>query len=74
MSGEMVPTMIRSRSSARVRAISRARMEAFTAMSEVTSEGAAIRRSLMPVRSMIQASEVLTIRSRSALVSTFSGA
>jgi len=49
-------------------------MEAFTAMSEVTSEGAAIRRSLMPVRSVIQASEVLTIRSRSALVSTFSGA
>src|SRR5262249_47131220 len=74
MSGEMVPTMIRSSSSGRVRAISSARMEAFAAMSEVTSPGAAMRRSLIPVRSVIHASEVDTIRSRSALVSTFSGA
>ena len=39
MSGEMVPTMIRSSSSARVCAISSARTAAFTAMSEVTSPG-----------------------------------
>ncbi len=74
MSGEMVPTMMRSSSSARVCAISSARMAALTAMSEVTSPGAAMRRSLMPVRSVIHASEVSTIFSSSALVRILSGA
>ncbi len=73
MSGETVPTMITSRSSGRVFAISSARIAAFGAMSEVTSPGAAIRRSLMPVRSVIHSSDVSTIFSRSLLVRTFSG-
>jgi hypothetical protein len=43
-------------------------------MSDVHSPSAAIRRSRMPVRVRIHSSLVSTIRSRSALVSTFSGA
>ncbi len=74
MSGEMVPTTMRSRSSARVPASSSARTAAFSAMSEVFSPGAATCRCRMPVRSVIQASLVSTIFARSSLVSTFSGA
>ena len=53
--------------------MARARMEAFTAISEVTSPGAAMRRSLMPVRSVIQASEVSTTLASSSLVTIVSG-
>jgi hypothetical protein len=46
---------------------------ALAAMSLVVSSLAAIRRSLMPVRVMIQSSLVLTMRERSALVRILSG-
>ena len=68
MSAETVATMIMSRSSALVPAIASACRAAITAISEVTSPSAAIRRSLMPVRSMIQASVVSTSFSRSWFV------
>ena len=53
--------------------LSIARRAAFVARSEVNSSGAAMRRSLMPVRVVIHSSEVSTIFSRSALVRIFSG-
>ncbi len=68
MSAETVATMIMSRSSALVLAIASACLAATTAISEVTSPSAAIRRSLMPVRSLIQASVVSTSFSRSWFV------
>ena len=43
-------------------------------MDAVVSFAAATRRSRMPVRVTIHSSEVSTIRSRSALVSTWAGA
>src|SRR5919106_1607775 len=73
MSGDTVPTMIASSSSGRVLAISSARTDALSAMSEVSSPSAAIRRSLIPVRSVIHSSVVSTIFSRSLLVRTLSG-
>ena len=74
MSGVMVPTTIRSSSSGRMPAISSACEPRLTAMSLVASPGAAMRRSWMPVRSAIHASDVSTIFSRSAFVMTFAGA
>ena len=73
MSGVMVATMIRSISAAVTPAAVIARRAASNAMSEVVSLAAAIRRSRIPVRLVIQSSEVSTIRSRSALVITRSG-
>ena len=51
-----------------------ARRPATAAMDAVVSFAAATRRSRMPVRVTIHSSEVSTIRSRSALVSTWAGA
>ncbi len=51
-----------------------ARSAATAAMDAVVSFAAATRRSRMPVRVTIHSSEVSTIRSRSALVSTWAGA
>ena len=68
MSAETVATMIMSRSSAFVLAIASACRAATTAISEVTSPSAAIRRSLIPVRAMIQALVVSTSLSRSWFV------
>jgi len=65
--------MIRSSSSALIPAISRARREASTAKVEVYWPSAAIRRCLIPVLVVIHSSLVSTIRSRSRLVSIFSG-
>src|SRR5438105_3253744 len=53
--------------------MSSARRAAINDRSDAAWSSRAIRRSRMPVRSRIQASEVSTIRSRSALVSTRSG-
>jgi len=69
-----VPTMIMSRSDALRPADSRAARAAAAAMSLVFSPSAAMRRSRMPVRSVIHASDVSTNFSRSALVSTLAGA
>ena len=46
---------------------------ACTAICEVNSPGAAIRRSWMPVRCTIHSSDVSTLRARSALVRTWFG-
>src|SRR5258706_1446332 len=73
MSGVMVATTIKSISSALTRAGSIERKAAGAPGSEVNSSLAAIWRSLIPVRVVIHSSEVLTIFSRSALVSTRSG-
>src|SRR5947207_13999211 len=73
MSGVAVATRIRSISFGEIFACSIALSAAFAAMSLVFSSLAAIRRSLMPVRVMIQSSLVLTIRERSALVRILSG-
>ena len=54
-------------------AISRARRAALVPISEVVSPATAWWRSRMPVRSMIQVSEVSTMRSRSALLRIPSG-
>jgi hypothetical protein len=73
MSPVTVPTMIMSRSSARMPAASSAFCEAKWAMSLVLMPSGAMRRSRMPVRSEIHASEVSTIFSRSKFVRTTSG-
>lgn len=73
VSGVMVETMIRSISSGCNPQDSSARWAAFVPMWEVYSSGAAMRRSTMPVRSMIHSWEVSTIFSRSALVRRRSG-
>jgi hypothetical protein len=73
MSGVMVPTTMRSTSSARTPAILRALWAALRARSLDASFSAATWRSLMPVRSTIHWSLVSTILSRSALVRIFSG-
>jgi hypothetical protein len=73
MSGVTVPTMIMSRSFARTPALSRARSAANRARSLVTIPSGVTRLSLMPVRSVIHASVVSTIFSRSTLVRTMSG-
>ena len=70
MSGVMVATMMRSICSGVMPPLFMALSAALAAMSEVNSFSAARRRSLMPVRLMIQSFEVSTIRSRSALVRT----
>src|SRR5687768_6857058 len=64
---------MRSISSAVSPAVSSACRAAVTDSEVVLSSGPTMRRSLMPVRLVIQSSEVSTIRSRSALVSTRSG-
>ncbi len=74
MSGVAVATMTRSRSSGATPACSSAFRAAGRARSLAASSGAAIRRSLIPVRVTIHSSVVSTITSRSAFVSTLSGA
>src|SRR5918994_1512692 len=64
---------MRSISSAVRPAVSSAWRAAVTEREVVLSSGPTMRRSLMPVRLVIHSSEVSTIRSRSALVSTRSG-
>ena len=67
-------TVVTTRASIRgFPAISRARSAALVPISEVVSPATAWWRSRMPVRSMIQVSEVSTIRSRSALLRMPSG-
>ena len=75
MSAVTVPQMIRSRSSGRMPAISRARFDAAAAMSLVASFGPAMRREPIPVRSRIQASLVSMpiFFERSSFVTTRSG-
>src|SRR5215210_840795 len=74
MSGVAVAQMTRSRSSAAVPASASAARAAGSARSLAACVGAAIRRSRIPVRVVIHSSEVSTISSRSAFVSTLSGA
>ena len=62
--------MMRSMSSGVSPASSSAARAARVPMVEVSSPSAAMRRSLMPVRSAIQSSEVSTILASSALVTT----
>src|SRR4029453_4534882 len=62
--------MMRSMSSGAMPASSRAARAATAPMKEASSPSAAIRRSLMPVRSVIQLSDVSTILARSSLVTT----
>ena len=64
---------MRSMSSAVRPAVSSACRAAVTDREVVLSSAPTMRRSLMPVRLVIHSSEVSTIRSRSALVSTRSG-
>ena len=64
-SGVTVPQMMRSSSAGSTSAISNARRAARVAKVEVNSPSAAIRRSLIPVRLVIQSVLVSTIRSRS---------
>jgi hypothetical protein len=61
-------------SSGSMPAVRIARIEATAAIEAVVSWAAATRRSRIPVRWTIQSSDVSTIRSRSALVSTWLGA
>src|SRR5262249_44585355 len=72
-SGVVVARMIWSMSVGARFAISSARRLAISDMSLDAWSGAAIRRSRMPVRSTIHASDVSTIVARSAFVSTRSG-
>src|SRR5262245_42165829 len=72
-SGVVVATRMQSTWSAVSPAASSARWQATSARSDDACSGAAIRRSRIPVRSTIHSSEVSTMRSRSALVSRFSG-
>src|SRR6266545_402851 len=72
-SGVEVARMMRSMSSGAMPASSSAARAALAPIDEVSSPSAAIRRSLMPVRSMIQRSDVSTILARSSLVITRSG-
>src|SRR6266508_5545908 len=73
MSGVAVATIMRSISFGEIFACSIALCAALVAISLVFSSFAAIRRSLIPVRVMIQSSLVSTMRERSALVRIFSG-
>jgi hypothetical protein len=73
MSGVTVAMRIMSRSLADSSAASRACLAAAVAMSLVTIPSGAMRRCLMPVRSVIHASLVSTIFSRSAFVRTIGG-
>ena len=66
--------MIRSMSSGSRPAVRIARSAATAPMDAVVSSAAATRRSRMPVRLTIHSSDVSTIRSRSALLSTCAGA
>jgi multidrug efflux pump len=72
-SGVAVASTIRSRSLPLIPACARARRAAATARSEVSSPGAAMRRSPMPVRWRIQASEVSRRRASSSFVTIRSG-
>ena len=74
MSGVTVATMIRSISSDSTPARSSAVRAAGSARSVIACSGAAIRRSLMPVRSVIHSSVVSTSSASSSFVSTRSGA
>jgi hypothetical protein len=73
MSGVEVATITRSTSAASTPARSSAERAAGRARSLAASSSAAIRRSLIPVRSVIHSSDVSTICSRSAFVRTRSG-
>ncbi len=73
MSGVAVATRMRSISSAVMPASSSAFCAALDARSLVCSSGAAMRRSLMPVRETIHSSVVSTIFSSSAFVRMRSG-
>ena len=73
MSGVTVATITRSMSFAATPAISSARRHAGSAMSVSASSSRAIRRSRMPVRSMIHSSFVSTSVESSSFVSTRSG-
>ena len=66
--------MMTSMSSGARPAVRIARSAATAAIDAVVSFAAATRRSRMPVRVTIHSSDVSTIRSRSALVSTCAGA
>jgi len=72
-SGVEVARMMRSMSSGASPASSSAARAARAPMDEVSSPSAAIRRSLMPVRSVIHRSDVSTSLARSLLVTTRSG-
>src|SRR6266571_248070 len=73
MSGVTVAHTIRSMSEADMRADSSASCAARVANCDMYSSARAMRRSRIPVRDLIQSSEVSTIFSRSALVSTRDG-
>ena len=73
MSGVTVATMIRSTSGPDSPACSSAARAAGSARSDSASSGAAIRRSRMPVRSMIHSLEVSTCWASSSFVTTRSG-
>jgi hypothetical protein len=70
LSGVEVASTTRSIDCASTPAAASAARAAASAMSDVVSPSAAMRRSRMPVRCMIHSSEVSTIRDRSALLST----
>ena len=72
-SGDVVPTINSPMSCGLTPAACIARCAATSAISPLVSSSRAIRRSLIPVRSRIHSSEVSSIFSRSALVTTFSG-
>jgi hypothetical protein len=72
-SGVDVAKMMRSMSVGAMPAAAIARQAACSARSQVVSPGEAMCRCRIPVRSVIHASDVSTIFSRSALVSTRSG-
>src|SRR5439155_18289941 len=73
MSGVAVAPIMRSISLGDILACSIAFSAALAAISLVFSSFAAIRRSLMPVRVVIQSSLVSTMRDRASLVRVFSG-
>ncbi len=73
MSEVAVAMRMMSRSSGVMPASASARFVASMARSLVACSGFAIRRSLIPVRETIHSSEVSSIRSKSAFVSTTSG-
>ncbi|MPM76715.1 hypothetical protein SDC9_123714 [bioreactor metagenome] len=73
ISGETVPTIMRSISSAFTPASSNARSAALVAKSDVAWRASATRRARIPVRSTIHSSDVSNIFSKSLLVTIFSG-
>ena len=73
MSGVTVQTMIAFTSDASMPRFANAARAASTAISDVAISGAAMWRSEMPTRSMIQSLDVSTIFSRSAFVRTPGG-